>query len=169
MNKTETKRLERELIAEAKRLTALRKTLTDKLVTVDRRINHVERSLAGIQALLGRATELRMLPTAERAVLAPINPRSSISEGIRQLFHLNQVLSPPLIRDALQKAGLGKRHDNLLVQVHNNLKRLAYAGEIRAFWIGRNIAYERVSPLERAFAGMASKSAGRPKTRHPKR
>lgn len=157
MNKAETRRLERELIAEAKRLTELRKELTDKLVAVDRRINHVHRSLAGVQALLGKAPALRMLPTAEGAILSPINPGNSISEGIRQLFHLNQVLSPPLIRDALQKAGIGKNDGNLLIQVHNNLKRLAYAGEIRAFRIGRKVAYERVSPLERALGQKETK------------
>lgn len=157
MNKTETKRLKNALIVEAKRLIAERKALTDKLITLDRRLNHLERSLAGINALLGEVPGSR-IPSVQGAVLSPINPGNSITEGIRQLFQLNKILSAPLIRDALENAGFQKADNKLLIQIHNNLKRLAYAGEIQAIRIGRKLAYESVSPLERVLGGRTTKN-----------
>ena len=157
MNKTETKRLERELMTEAERLTAERTALTDKLMAVDRRLNHVKRSLAGVKALLGEVPESQLLPGADGAILSPINPGNSITEGIRQLFQLNQVLSAPLIRDALVNAGIGSKDNNFLIVIHNSLKRLAYAGEIRAVRKGRKIVYESVGTLERALSEHAAK------------
>jgi hypothetical protein len=149
MKKYVIKQLQREVVAEAKRLSAERKELTDKMTAIDLRLAELRRSLDGLRAVLG---EIRVpqLPSAEAAILAPIDPGQSITTGIRQLFVHNRVLTGPSIREAFKKAGFQKDDYTLLITIHNNLKRLAHRGEIKAIRLGRRkVAYERVNPLER--------------------
>src|SRR5215475_1995827 len=102
-------------------------TLIERRVELERRILHLEQTIAGLAALCGGSDEKRR-SNGNTPVLSGLTKLTSATRQV--LAEADSSMNPPELRDALLERGVNVTHyANPLAVIHNTLIRLKRQGE----------------------------------------
>jgi hypothetical protein len=129
---------------------ALREAFEQR-AAIEERILSLKQTIKGLSALCEGDADDELVPVGNGI----LGHEMSLTDAIRCAFSQSRefMLTPPEVRDALASMGVDlAKYKQVLVPIHNTLKRLEKQGEIVAFKDdGGNIrGYRWVSPLARA-------------------
>jgi hypothetical protein len=123
----------------------------EQRTAIEERILSLKQTIKGLSALCEADSDDELVPVGNGI----LSHEMSLTDAIRCAFSQSReyMLTPPEVRDALASMGVDlAKYKQVLVPIHNTLKRLEKQGEIVAFKDdGGNIrGYRWVSPLARA-------------------